>query len=293
MLLRLALAAADAIVNALPSRVGYFIADRAGDLWRQLAPARRRLVAANLARVCEATGRPVRGPAFEALVQRAFRHHARYYVELLRIPHYRPEALDGVVSFEAWSEHDETMRAGATILVSSHLGNFDPFGLYIAAHGHKATVPVEEIRPRELFEFLAARRGGGRVTMVPLRSSRRPLIEALRRGEVVGIVGDRDLTGQGIEVEFFGHRTRIPTGPAALALMTGAPIVAGRCLRIGPDRFRAGGVRIAWSATEDRKADVEALTRQIAARYERDIGETPEQWWGAFQQRWSDLPAAR
>ena len=293
MLLRLALAAADAIVNALPSRVDYFLADRAGDLWRLLAPRRRRLVAANLARVCEATGRPVRGPAFEALVREAFRHHARYYVELLRIPHYRPEALDRIVSFDDWSEHDEPIRAGATILVSSHLGNFDPFGLYIAAHGFRATVPVEEIRPRELFEFLAARRGGGRVTMVPLRASRRPLIDALRRGEVVGIVGDRDLSGQGIEVKLFGHATRIPTGPAALALMTGAPVVAGRCLRIGPDRFRAGGVRIAWSSTGKRGADVEALTRQIAARYERDIGEAPEQWWGAFQQRWPDLPGTR
>jgi KDO2-lipid IV(A) lauroyltransferase len=291
MLLRPALAAADAIVNALPSRVTYALADLGGDLWRRIAPARRRLVAANLARVCEATGRPARGPAFDTLVRRAFRHHARYYVELLRVPHYRPDALDRIVRFEPWSEHDEAMRAGATILVSSHLGNFDPFGWYIATRGYQATVPVEEIKPRELFEFLAARRGGGRINMVPLRASRRPLVEALRRGEVVGIVGDRDLTGQGVEVDLFGHPTRIATGPAALALLTGAPIVAGRCLRIGPDRFMAGGVRIAWSASGERRADVEALTRQIAARYEHDIGEAPEQWWGAFQQRWPDLPA--
>lgn len=291
MLLRFPLAAADAIVNALPSRLSYFLADRAGDLWHRLAPGRRRLVAANLARVCEATGRPVRGPTFDALVRRAYRHHARYYLELLRIPHYRETALDRIVTFEPWSEHDEAMRAGATILVSAHLGNFEPFGLHIAAHGFKATVPVEEIKPRALFEFLAARRGGGRVTMVPLRASRRPLVEALRRGEVVGIVGDRDLTGQGVEVDLFGHPTRIPTGPAALALLTGAPIVAGRCLRIGPDRFTAGGVRIGWTASGERQADVEALTRQIAARYERDIGDAPDQWWGAFQQRWADLPA--
>jgi phosphatidylinositol dimannoside acyltransferase len=292
MLLRLALAAADVIVNALPSRVGYLLADRAGDLWRLFAPRRRRLVEANLARVCEATGRPVRGPAFETLVRQAFRHHARYYVELLRIPHYGPDALDRIVSFEPWSEHEETIRAGATILVSSHVGNFDPFGWYLATRGFRATVPVEEIQPRELFEFLTARRGGGHITMVPLRASRRPLVEALRRGEVVGIVGDRDLTGQGAEVNLFGHPTRMPTGPAALAMLTGAPIVAGRCLRTGPDRFMAGGVRIEWSAAGERGADVEALTRRLAARYEHDIGEAPEQWWGAFQPRWPDLPAA-
>jgi KDO2-lipid IV(A) lauroyltransferase len=128
--------------------------------------------------------------------------------------------------------------------------------------------------------------------MVPLRSARRPLVAALQRGEVVGIVGDRDVTGQGVEVDLFGHATKMPTGPAALALLTGAPIIAGRCLRIGPDRFMAGGVRIAWSPSGERGVDVEALTRKLAARYERDIGEAPEQWWGAFQPRWPDLPAA-
>jgi phosphatidylinositol dimannoside acyltransferase len=289
MLLRLGLLIVDGIVTALPSRVAYVVADLAGEAWHRLARGRRRLVAANLARVCEATGRPAHGPAFDALVRRAFRHHARYYVELLRVPHYRPEAMERIVSFEAWSEHDEALDAGATILVSSHLGNFDPFGSYLAARGLKATVPVEEIRPRELFEFLAERRGGGRVTMVPLKSSRRRLVEALRRGEVVGIVGDRDIERQGVEVELFGHPTSVPSGPAALALLTGAPIIAGRCLRIGPDRFRAGGVRIPVPASGERAADVEALTRTLASRYERDIGEAPEQWWGAFQPRWPDL----
>jgi phosphatidylinositol dimannoside acyltransferase len=292
MVLRIGLAVADAIVNALPARLAYLLADLAGDGWRRMAPARRRLVAANLERVCAATDRPTRGRAFDALVASSFRQHARYYVELLRIPHYRPQAIDRIVQIEPWSEHEPALRSGATILVSSHTGNFEPFGTYVAAHGHRATVPIEEIKPRALYEFLRARRGGGRVNVVPLRSSRRPVIEALRRGEVVGIVGDRDITGHGIEVELFGHRTTVPSGPASLSLLTGAPIVAGRCLRIGPDRFAAGGVRIGWEPTGDRRADVEGLTRRLAARYEADIGEAPEQWWGAFQRRWPDVTGA-
>jgi lauroyl/myristoyl acyltransferase len=292
MLLRIGLAIADVLVSTLPSRVAYRLADLAGDTWRRVAPARRALVAANLARVCGATGRPTSGHGFDALIARAFRHHARYYVELIRIPHYRPAAIDDIVRIEPWSEHEAALRAGATILVSSHIGNFEPFGSYVAAHGYRATVPIEEIEPRALYDFLRARRGGGRVTIVPLRASRRPVVEALRRGEVVGIVGDRDITGQGIEVELFGHATTVPTGPASLALLTGAPIVAGRCLRIGPDRFTAGGVQIAWEASGDRKADVATLTRLLVARYEMDIGEAPEQWWGAFQQRWPDVTGA-
>jgi lauroyl/myristoyl acyltransferase len=51
-------------------------------------------------------------------------------------------------------------------------------------------------------------------------------------------------------------------------------------------------VRIPWEPSGDRRADVERLTRLLVARYEKDIGEAPEQWWGAFQQRWPDVSAA-
>ena len=93
LMLRLALEVADRIVAVLPAGAAYALADFAGDLWYRLAPERRRLVAANLARVCAATGRPTRGPEFAALVHSAFRNHARYYVELLRAPHY-PDRSD-------------------------------------------------------------------------------------------------------------------------------------------------------------------------------------------------------
>ena len=293
MLLRACLWLADRLVNVLPAPVAYALADLVGDAWRRFTPSRRALVAANLARVCEATGRPTSGRSFDRLVARAFRHHARYYLELLRVPHYRPEEILERVALEPWSEHAPAIAAGATILVSAHVGNFEPFGGYLAARGIKATAPIEEIEPRELFEFLKARRGAGAVTIVPLRSSRRPLVEALRRGEVVGIVGDRVIAGDGVTVELFGHPTTVPSGPAALALLSGAPIIAGRCLRAAPDRFVAGGVSIPFEARGDRRADTQRLSQLLAARYERDIAEAPEQWWGAFQPRWPDLAVPR
>ena len=90
-------------------------------------------------------------------------------------------------------------------------------------------------------------------------------------------------------VSFFGHPTTMPTGPATLAVLTGAPVIAGRCLRSGPDRFEAAGELLDVERSGDRRADVEALTRAMAERFERDIGEAPEQWWGAFQAYWPDL----
>jgi lauroyl/myristoyl acyltransferase len=289
MLLRLGLEIADRIVTTLPGAAAYALADRAGDVWHRLAPARRRLVASNLRRVCEATGRPTRGPAFSALVRSAFRNHARYYVELLRAPHYGTKRIGEVVAVPGWLAFAPAMESGPTILVTAHLGNFEPFGTYLVARARRAPAPIEQIDPPELFDFLASRRGAGSVELVPLRNARTALSRRLREGGLVGIVGDRLLEGAGHPVRIFGHETRVPAGPATLAVTHGAAVVAGRCLRVGPDRFLVDGEVVEVPSTGHRRDDIASLTERIAARFERDIGAAPEQWWGAFQPFWPDL----
>ena len=288
-MLRLALEIADRIVTALPSRAAYALADVAGDAWYRLAPGRRRLVAANLARVCAATGRPTSGRPFRDLVRSAFRNHARYYVELLRAPHYPADRIGEIVEVRTWDAFAAAVRAGPAMFIGSHLGNFEPFGGFLAAHGIRPLVPVEEIEPPALFEFLASRRGAGGIELVPLSRALRPISERLRGGGTVGIIGDRDLAGNGHPVTMFGHPTTVPLGPAALAVAHRAALIVGRCLRTGPDRFRAEGDVLEVRSTDDRRADAADLATRIAARFERDIGDAPEQWWGAFQPFWPDL----
>ena len=41
------------------------------------------------------------------------------------------------------------------------------------------------------------------------------------------MVNDRDITGTGIPVPFFGHPAPISPGPALLALETGTPVYVG------------------------------------------------------------------
>jgi len=289
-MLRLALEITDRVVATMPARVAYAIADLAGDAWYRVAPDRRRRVAANLARVCEATGRPTRGRSFRDLVRAAFRNHVRYYVELLRAPHYPPGRIDEIVLVPEWDTFATVLRAGPGMLVSSHLGNFEPFGVYIAAHGLHPLAPIEEIEPRALFDFLTARRGGASVELVSLSQARRALSARLRAGGMVGIIGDRDLAGDGHPVTMFGHPTTVPLGPARLAVTHAAALVVGRCLRVGPDRFLAKGEILEVPSSGNRRADAAALATRIAARFEHDIAHAPEQWWGAFQPFWPDLP---
>jgi KDO2-lipid IV(A) lauroyltransferase len=289
MLLRLGLELADRVATALPAGAAYRLADLAGDAWHRFAPGRRALVAANLARVCEATGRPTSGGAFRRLVRDAFRHHARYYLEVLRGRHYPIEEIDRIVEVADWHRYAERLRGGPSILVSWHLGNPEPMASFLAAQGMRPLAPIEVIEPQPLFEFLAARRGAGLPELVPLDRAAPALRRRLREGGMVALVADRDIAGDGIEVTVFGHPTRIPAGPAFLALGHRAPLLVGRCLRTGPDRFATTGRIVELPERDDRRAAVVELTERLASCLEEDIAAAPEQWWGAFQPFWPDL----
>jgi lauroyl/myristoyl acyltransferase len=55
-------------------------------------------------------------------------------------------------------------------------------------------------------------------------------------------------------------------------------------------RFRAVGEFLEVPDTGDRREDVRVLVERIANAFEADIGSAPEQWWGAFQPFWPDVP---
>jgi KDO2-lipid IV(A) lauroyltransferase len=105
---------------------------------------------------------------------------------------------------------------------------------------------------------------------------------------MVALAADRDLAGDGIEVQMFGHLTTLPAGPAALSLLTGRPLMVATCTREAPERFVGRGWPVEAELTADRRADTAALTRAVAARLEEAIALAPEQWFAIFQPYWSD-----
>jgi len=279
---------ADVVARSLPTGVAYALADVAGRAWYRLAPGRRELVGETMARIATATGRPATPRALRSMVEQSFVGHARYWLEFLRAPHYPDDQLDRIVEVEDWARWEPVVRDGVVIAVP-HLGNFEPYGHVIAAAGLRGVAPVEETEPRELFDFLRARRASGQgVEIVPLRRAFRPMLAALRRNDFVALVADRDLAGDGVPVTMFGHATTLPAGPATLALRTGKPLMMARVLRTAPERFTVRAELVDAPRTGSTDDDVRALTTALGAAFERAIGEAPEQWWAAFQPFWTD-----
>ena len=146
---------------------------------------------------------------------------------------------------------------------------------------------VEPVDPPEFLEFFRRHREGLGARMLPVgKSALRELFLALRRNEVVGLVTDRDVTGTGPTLEFFGEPTQFPDGIAALAVRTGAPILIAIASRRPDGRFDALFEPLPpVTLTGDPKADVLRLTQAIAGRLEYHIAIHPEQW-TVFQRRW-------
>ena len=291
LLLRAGLEVVDLFFRALPQGAAYGLADFLGGAWYRFAPARRRLVTAQLARVAEAGGYAVTRAGLRRMARAAFVAHARYYLEVIRVPRLDPGRIDEVVTWHDEAGVEDLARQGGLIAVSAHFGNFEPAAVWLASRGMRWIAPMERIEPRALFEYLLSRRGGrstgGELVMPP--DAARRILRGLRDGAVVAIATDRDLGSPTVTVTMFGHPAAVPSGPATLAVLTGAPVVVGTVRRTAPGRFAAHVERVEWTATEDREADVAGLCQRITDVLCRHIAEAPEQWWGAFQPVWADL----
>lgn len=217
----------------------------------------------------------------ERTVRDAFLWYGRYWAETFRMEDLSSEEL--TARFETGGlEHIEKAYADGrgAVLATPHMGNWDAGGRFVAERW-PLTVVVEVLNPRAVFDrFVEHRRALG-MHIVPLErggDATGACEAAIRRGELVALVADRDFTSRGVEVEMFGRRAKLPPGPAVLSLRTGAPLIPASILQ-HQDGSWFGRVLAPLDEPADDDADpVGVLTQRLAAAFERLISEAPAQW---------------
>jgi KDO2-lipid IV(A) lauroyltransferase len=139
---------------------------------------------------------------------------------------------------------------------------------------------VEALEPPELFEWFARQREAMGLEVVKLGPGvSTKLLKGLRDNRIVCLLADRDLTGDGVPVDFFGERTTLPAGPATLCLRTGATLLP-LAVYFRPGRGHHAVIRppVAVERTGRLKDDVARITQTLAGEFETLIGVSPEQW---------------
>jgi len=278
-------------ISVLPDSVALGMGKVAGDVMFHVRRDQRAVVTANLQRVL---GPDAGDPSdLDRWARRSFREYARYWVEGARLPSTSSEDVARLVVLDGLDHLYAGLAQGnGVIMALPHVGSWEYGAAFLATKGIQMTSVAERIEPPALFDYFVEQRAAMGLNIVPLdRHAGGLLLSALRAGELVGLLCDRDIEGTGIEVDFFGERTTMPAGPATLALRSGATLCTGAVFS-GPGPNHRGIIEapIDTTRTSSLREDVARLTQEIATRLEALIRRAPEQW-HVFQPLWlADRP---
>jgi KDO2-lipid IV(A) lauroyltransferase len=284
----LAYRGAAAVANALPERVATPVAEVIGRLAAPMLGKKRRLVARNLQR---AAGGALDEEALRHAVSDTFASYGRYWLELFRLPDV-DDSIERSFQAMGWEHIADALDAKrGAIIALPHLGGFDRAAAWLASKGVAPTVVVEPVEPPELFEWFAGVRAAIGMEVVPLGpDAGKVVLRALKDNRIVCLLCDRDLAGDGVEVEFFGERTTMPAGPATLALRTGAPLLpSGVYFRPYGRHFGLIGPPLPVEREGRLRDDVTRITQELSRRFEELIRLAPEQW-HLMQPNWPSDP---
>ena len=220
-----------------------------------------------------------------ALSKAAMRSYARYWLEAFRLPMMPTGRLVAGMRDTGHSRAAlEYLAAGRGVVFAlPHMGNYDLAAAWIIAKGAGSlTTVAERLKPESVYgRFVAFREGLG-VEVLPASggtsSSFAVLVQRLRADKLAALVCDRDVTGTGMEVEFFGENARMMGGPAALAVQTGAALMPVILWFEGDHWGVHVHEEIPVPAEGDSKQKTAAMMQDVARLFEAGIRAHPQDW---------------
>lgn len=272
------------IVRWLPERTAYHLAYAAADFLTKRNGKNVARLRSNLRRV-----KPdITSLDLDLLVFAAMRSYMRYWCDTFRFPDWSPERVRGTVTVTNENLLLDAISARTGVIVSlPHAGNWDHAGAYFCGKGIPLVTVAERLKPEKLFlKFLQYRQAMG-MEVLPLDGRvLGTLAQRLRHGALVALVADRDLSRTGIDVEFFGGPSRMPAGPALLALKTNAPLITAFV------SYTDTGIHIDFKliilpSARSEAQKVSEIVQMTATHFEEGISEHPEDW-HMLQRIWTD-----
>lgn len=279
----LGLKALRGIFAALPLEMALALGRFAGRIGVRLT-SRRRSVYADLKAVFADTKSE---SELQNILSRIGAHFGMMFVETLRSTSFDSAQLRKHVQIHHWDrfEKKEAEKKGV-IFLTAHLGNWELVQMISHTLGHPIHVLAQAQKHPRMDQYLNHLReihGGTEAVLQGMGI--RGLYRVLRKGGVIGLLGDRSAGKQeGIILPFLGRKTTVPTGAFELAQRTGAAVVPVFFVRGEGSRYDL----IAEEPIEcgrEGAAAIETAARKYIQILESYIEKYPDQWlW--FGKRW-------
>ncbi|MEI9907919.1 MAG: phosphatidylinositol mannoside acyltransferase [Actinomycetota bacterium] len=267
------------VVRWLPEKAAYGVFYRIGNwLLKKNGKSVQRL-RANLARV-----KPEYSEIeLDSLVRKGMHSYLRYWCDTFRFPDWKRERI--MTTVETTNEYLllEALAAGKGAIVAlPHAGNWDHAGAFFCERGFNLVTVAERLKPEKLFiKFLRYREALG-MEVLPLDGRViATLAQRVRKGKLIALVADRDLSQTGISVNFFGETAQMPAGPAVLAVNTGAPLLTAFI------SYTDRGIHIDFQPVEVNNDVIQEIVQKCADNFASAIATHPDDW-HMLQRIWID-----
>ena len=273
------------LIAVLPEKSAYKLADYVSDrIYKKNGKGIKRL-RGNYGRVMPEYS----SQKLEELTKLGMRSYLRYWFDTFRLSKWSKNRI--ISTTQVIRENllrDPIQSKQGCIVALPHAGNWDHAAAYFCSTGITLTAVVEKLKPEAIFKkFLAYRESIG-IEAISHKEKTIPILtERLQAGKLIALVADRDMSRNGIEVNFFGKTSKMPSGPAILAIKTGAPLITAYV------RYTPGGIEIIFDETlkptnsESEEEQIKVITQSMADNFAKRIKENPVDW-HMLQRIWID-----
>ena len=275
------------LIRILPLKGAYWLGLRVCDLMYFCNRRGRAAVRANIAVIFAHQGIHPSHRILDGYARKTFQYFGKYLADFIRFRKPAPGDIRDSLSIQGLENLEalRNSRRGA-IMLTAHFGNWELGGAFIASMGvtvNAVVRPVPSPALERVFHYFREQRG---LKVIPLANAGIGVIKALKRGEAVALVGDRDFTGNGHPHAFFGRAASLPRGAAWFAHRTGVPIYMGFATRAADDSFILRMLPPIDPAVVKTEDEIQA---RIVAVMEDAIARDPCQWF-IFDSFWPDTP---
>lgn len=224
------------------------------------------------------------------LCRESFQNLGINLIELLRFPKLNRENIDEFVTIIGRDRLDTALKNGkGAIMLTAHLGNWEMMAAYAALKGYPVNVVARNIYYEGYNEMLVRLRESKGVKVI-YRDDVKLMFQSLKNNELLGILADQDTVKvDGLFVKFFDELAYTPTGPAALAMRTGALLIPCFIIRENGRHKIFVEEPLPVITTGDKDKDLLINTEMYSKAIERWVRKYPSQWvW--MHQRWKTRP---
>jgi len=279
---------AAAIFGLLPEPAIRWLGENGGKVWYARSSSRVPLLTSHMRRVL---GEDASDLAVDAAVREMFQSYGRYWAETFWFRPRRKPAISRRVEHVNFTPIYEAQKAGRGIVFAvPHLGNWEIAGIVANEIGSPIIAVAEDLPNEHITKWFVDLRGEFDIEIVlttdpKLRSK---LIRRLKEGGAIALLADRDVTGRGVDVEFFGGTASVPVGPVVFAELTGASLLpVAAYFREGAGHRIVVLDEVVLPSGMTRSERVAAGEQLLVESLEELISAAPQQW-HLFQPHWLD-----